>query len=142
VGALLILDTSALVALVNRRERRHADCAAVLERWSGEIATTDAVVTEALYLLGPGASRGWDAQRPAVEFFLRGAFHLVPSSPASFRRTAQLMEKYQDVPMDYADATLVVLAEESLSDRVFTLDRRGFSVYKRLGRDPFVLLPD
>lgn len=141
MGAPLILDTSALVALVNSRERRHADCVAVLERWRGDVATTDAVLTETLYLLGPGANRGWDAQRPAVEFFLRGAFHLVPSSSASFRRAAQLMEKYQDVPMDYADATLVALAEESLSDQVFTLDRRGFSVYRRLGRDPFLLLP-
>jgi hypothetical protein len=142
VAGPLILDTSALVALVNRRERRHADCLAVLETWSGEVATTDAVLTETLYLLGPGADRGWDAQRPAMEFFLRGVFRLVPSSPASFRRAAHLMEQYQDVPMDYADATLVALAEESLSDSVFTLDRRGFSAYRRLGREAFLLLPD
>ena len=43
--------------------------------------------------------------------------------------------------MDYADATLVALAEELDSDTVFTLDRRGFSAYRFGRRRPFHLLP-
>ncbi len=54
---------------------------------------------------------------------------------------ASLMQKYQDLPMDFADATLVALAEESQIDRVFTLDRRGFSTYRIHGRQPFRLTP-
>ena len=55
------------------------------------------------------------------------------------RRTgaAALMERYRDVPMDYADATLVALAEELDADTVFTLDRRGFSTYRLGRRRPF-----
>jgi predicted nucleic acid-binding protein len=51
------------------------------------------------------------------------------------------MEKYRNVPMDYADATLVALGEELGSDRVFTLDRRGFSAYRLNQRKPFQLVP-
>jgi predicted nucleic acid-binding protein len=51
------------------------------------------------------------------------------------------MAKYRDLPMDYADATLVALAEESETDRVFTLDRKGFSTYRLPGRKAFQVLP-
>jgi predicted nucleic acid-binding protein len=51
------------------------------------------------------------------------------------------MEKSRDLPMDYADATLVALAEESETDQVFTLDRRGFSTYRLRGRRAFRLVP-
>ena len=133
----LLLDTGAFVALVDRSEKRHADCVAVLEGWSGRIVTTEAVLTEALYLVGPG----WPAQKICLEFLLRGAFLLVPASPASLKRVAVLMEKYRGVPMDYADATLVALGEELGTDLVFTLDRRGFSAYRLNQRKPFQLLP-
>ena len=51
------------------------------------------------------------------------------------------MEKYHDLPMDFADATLVTLGEESGIDQVFTLDRRGFSTYRLHGKKAFRLLP-
>ena len=133
----LLLDTGAFVALVDRSEKRHADCVAALDRWSGAIVTTEAVLTETLYLLGPD----WSSQKVGLEFVLRGAFLLVPPSQASLKRVSVLMEKYRNVPMDYADATLVALGEELGSDRVFTLDRRGFSAYRLNQRKPFQLVP-
>lgn len=133
----LLLDTGAFVALADRSERRHADCVAVLEGWSGTIVTTEAVLTESLYLVGPR----WQAQKVCLEFVLRGAFLLVPPSQESLRRVSVLMEKYRNVPMDYADATLVALGEELGTDSVFTLDRRGFSAYRLNRRKTFRLLP-
>ena len=133
----LLLDTGAFVALADRSERRHADCVAVLEAWNGTIVTTEAVLTEALHLVGPR----WQAQKLCLEFVLRGAFVLVPASRASLVRVSALMEKYRDVPMDYADATLVALGEELGTDQVFTLDQRGFSAYRLNQRKRFQLLP-
>jgi len=133
----LLLDTGAFVALADRSERRHADCVAVLEGWNGRIVTTEAVLTETLYLVGPR----WQAQKLCLEFLLRGAFLLVPASQASLKRVAVLMEKYRNVPMDYADATLVALGEELATDLVFTLDQRGFSAYRLNQRKSFQLLP-
>jgi predicted nucleic acid-binding protein len=133
----LLLDTGALVALIDRSEKLHADCVAALERSSGPIVTTEAVLTETLYLVGPT----WEGQQVCLEFFLRGAFLLFPSSQQSLRRVAALMKKYHDLPMDFADATLVALGEELETDRVFTLDRRGFTVYRLHGNKPFQIIP-
>ena len=110
---------------------------AVLERWSGVIVTTEAVLTETLYLGGPR----WQAQKVCLEFLLRRAFLLVPTSQASLKKVSVLMEKYRNVPMDYADATLVALGEELGTDLVFTLDRRGFSTYRLNQRRAFQLVP-
>lgn len=133
----LLLDTGAFVALADRSERRHADCVAVLEGWSGSIVTTEAVLTETLHLVGPR----WQAQKVCLEFLIRGAFLMAPASQASLKRVAVLMEKYRDVPMDYADATLVALGEDLGTDLVFSLDQRGFSTYRLNQRARFQLLP-
>ena len=137
MAAELLLDTGAFVALVDRSETRHTDCVAALEGWEGPIVTSEAVLTETLYLVGPR----WNAQQVCLEFFARGAFLLVPSSQHSLRRAAALMQKFQDVPMDFADATLVALAEVFEIRTVLSLDRRGFGVYRSALGDGFRLVP-
>lgn len=94
-------------------------------------------MTETLRLVGPDLR----AQKVCLEFLTRGAFVLIPSSATSLKRVAALMEKYRDVPMDFADATLVALGEELGTDKVFTLDRRGFSAYRLNQRKSFQILP-
>lgn len=133
----LLLDTGPFVALVDRSEKLHDACVAALESWTGPVVTTEAVLTETLYLVGPQ----WRGQKVALEFILRGAFQLVPSSRPSLQRVATLMERYRNVPMDFADATLVLLGEELGTDRVFTLDRRGFSTYRMNRRKSFRVIP-
>jgi len=137
VPAKLILDTGPFVALVDRSAKRHADCVRVLSSWAGLILTTEAVLTETLHLVGPS----WRAQKICLEFVNRGAFLVVPSSADSLKRVTALMEKYRDVPMDFADATLVALAEEAETEQIFTLDRRDFLVYRRRRDQPFTVVP-
>ena len=136
MAAELLLDTGAFVALVDRDEKLHDDCVAALEGWTGPVVTTEAVLTETLYLIGPA----WSAQKACLQFILRGAFQLVPSSTKSLQRAA-LMERYQNVPMDFADATLAVLAEELETEWVFTLDRRGFSTDRMHRNRGFQIIP-
>ncbi|HMB54594.1 MAG TPA: VapC toxin family PIN domain ribonuclease, partial [Thermoanaerobaculia bacterium] len=66
---------------------------------------------------------------------------LVPASRVSLGRCRVLMEKYADLPMDYADATLVVLAGELGTGLVLTTDRRDFSVYRLPDGAGFEILP-
>jgi hypothetical protein len=94
VAAELLLDTGPFVALVDRSEALHEKCVAVLEIWTGPVVTTEAVLTETLYLVGPR----WSAQKVALEFIFRGAFQLVPSSHASLQRVGALMERYSKCP--------------------------------------------
>ena|SRR5438270_8760070 len=135
--AELLLDTGAFIALIDRGESCHADCVAALEDWSSTIVTTEAVLTETLYLLGPK----WKPQEICLQFVLRGSVLLIPLSMRTLGRIGVLMKKYQDVPMDFADASLVALGEELDTNQVFTLDRRGFSVFRLHGKQPFAILP-
>ena len=137
MGADLLLDTGAFVALVSPDEKQHAACVATLADWQGTIVTTEAVLTETLYLVGTRA----DYQETCLKFFLRGAFILIPSTVTSLERVAQLMKKYRDLPMDFADATLVVLGEQLETNLVFTLDRRDFSVYRINNKTLFQIFP-
>ncbi len=133
----MLLDTGALVALLDRSERNHARCVQVLQRFHGRLLTTEPVLTETVYLLGPS----FHNQDPALRFFLQGGAELVPMTPARLARARELMERYADVPMDLADATLVALAEEIGVHDVFTLDRRGFSVYRTSRHRAFRIVP-
>jgi predicted nucleic acid-binding protein len=56
-------------------------------------------------------------------------------------RAGELMRKYHDVPIDYAEATLVALAEELDTPNVFTLDLRGFRTYRWKTRRAFKIYP-
>ena len=132
-----LLDTGPLVAILHRDDRHHRRCVEAFESFRGHLLSTEAVLTEAMHLLAriPGG------QQDCLEFFIRGGAVLVPATRASLRRCQSLMAQYQDVPMDFADATLVALAEETSIRDILTLDRRGFEVY-RIGKSgTFRLLP-
>lgn len=105
----LLLDTGALVALLDRSEKNHQRCRSFFKAFQGKLLTTEPVLTETVYLLGPSVA----AQRIGIEFFLKGGAALVPQSLDSLSQALRLMEKYRDIPMDLADATLVVLAEQA-----------------------------
>ena len=102
--AKLLLDTGGLVCLLDRRQKDHQAAIDFFERWQGEVVSTEAVLTESTQLLGR-ISGGREA---CLEFFLRGGGILVPASRASLQRAHELIVQYADLPMDYADATLVV----------------------------------
>ncbi|MDZ4383299.1 MAG: PIN domain-containing protein [Nitrospirota bacterium] len=132
-----LLDTGAFVALLDRSERNHDRCVRFLKEFKGKLLTTEPVLTEAIYLLGSSVK----TQRTCIEFILKGGATLVPQSLESLSRAITLMEKYNDIPMDFADATLVVLAEEIAVEEVFTLDIRGFNAYRIRSKKAFKVWP-
>lgn len=133
----VLLDTGAFVALIDNSENNHERCVEFLKDFKGKLLTTEPVLTESVYLLGPSVK----AQKTCIEFILKGGTTIVPQSQESLSRAVVLMEKYQDIPMDFADATLVALAEETGIDEVFTLDIRGFHTYRIHGKKAFKVRP-
>jgi uncharacterized protein len=126
-----LLDTGPLVTLLDRSEPDHLRVSNFMSQLQGQrLLTTGAVITEAFHFLS-GVANG-----PAnLASFLESSgleVHDAFPSPA-LSTAARLMAKYADTPMDFADATLVWLAEQRGIDRVLTLDRRGFLTY-RFGR--------
>lgn len=134
----VLFDIGVFVALLDKSEKNHERCVAFLKEFRGKLFTTEPVLTETLYLLGPSIK----AQRACIEFLLKGGATLIPQSKESLSRASALMEKYEDIPMDFADATLVSLAEEIDVVEVFTLDRRGFSTYRIRGKTAFKIRPE
>lgn len=132
-----LADTGALYALLSRRDRWHAACAEAFRELHLPFATTAAVLTELFHLAGP--------RRDAVEAVWRlvhsPALEVVPLQPSDLPRMEELMETYRDRPMDFADASLVTLAEREALTTVFTVDHDDFETYRIGGRRHFRIVP-
>jgi len=133
----VIIDTGPLVALFDGSDRYHRICLELLKDVKGPLLTVWPVVTETFYLL----DFSWKAQDNFWEFLQRGGIVVVDQQGKALERCRLLMKKYKDLPMDLADAALVVLAEARKEDTVFTLDHRDFSIYKPLHTKRFRLIP-
>ena len=129
----LLLDTGALVSLLDRSQRHHRKFVDFFDSWTGQVVTTEAVLTESTHLLGRIAG----GAIACLDFVLSGGALLIPATANSIRRARELMDRYADCPMDFADATLVVLAEDLGTNLVLTTDQRDFSVYRIAGRKRF-----
>lgn len=134
----MLLDTGPFVAFLDRSECNHLRCLSFMREFKGQLFTTEAVLTEVVYLLGPSFAN----QKPALDFIMLGGAELVSLSPTLLKRSSVLMAKYADLPMDFADATLVALAEERGITNIFTLDRKDFSVYRTGSRKGFTVFPE
>lgn len=134
---MILVDTGPLVALVHREDTHHQRCAATLRSFRDPLGTTWPVMTEAMHLL----SFSWQAQDALWEMNALQVLKILPLDSADLPRIRQLMQKYKDLPMDLADATLVRVAEREGIRRVFTIDRRDFALYRpaKIGR--FDIIP-
>ena len=134
---IAIIDTGPWVALIDRSETRHAESVQWLKNFSGSLYSTEAVLTEVLYLLNFSIS----AQCAALDFVLESVVEIVPANTKSLQKTKNLMKKYADLPMDYADATIVCLATETRIQNVITFDRKDFAIYKLSKKQSFTIMP-
>ena len=135
---MILIDAGPLIALIDRGEPDHGICVEALASLIGPMMTTWPAFTEALYLLG-GAG-GWTAQEALWKLVERGDLELIDLDPPSRHRARILMAKYQELPMDLADATLVAIAERLNLKRIFSLDR-DFHIYRFKDRQAFEILP-
>ena len=135
---MTLVDAGPLIALIDRDDADHEACVDVLEDLSAPLVTTFAAFTEAMHLLGDRA--GWAGQDALWRLQSRGDLVLHTVEGETLDRARKLMQKYRDLPMDLADATLVALAEELKLRRIFTLDG-DFTVYRLPGRKAFEVVP-
>jgi predicted nucleic acid-binding protein len=132
-----LIDTGPFVAYLNRRDPVHETVAASLEDFPGQLVTTAAVVGETMHFLAELINGPIAFAKLLADSNVRIA---ETGPPLHVLAAAQLMAKYSDLPMDYADATLVLLASEVGVTDIFTLDHRGFSVFRTSKSKPFRLL--
>jgi predicted nucleic acid-binding protein len=133
-----LTDAGPLIAIIDADEPDHDRCVQALDEATLPLVTTWPALTEAMYLLARAG--GIQAQQALWRLVHTDRLVIADLSASAVERSSRLMDKYADLPMDLADATLVALAEEEGHRTVFTLDS-DFAVYRIRGRQPFRTLP-
>jgi predicted nucleic acid-binding protein len=132
-----LIDTGALLALLDRDDAWHERCRTAFQELRYPLATTSAVLAELFHLLGPNPATVASAWR----LIRSGAITVLPMSDEDTPHLERLMHQYADRPLDLADATLVRLAERESLATVFTIDRDDFETYRIRGKTRFRIVP-
>ena len=137
--SVVLADTGALVALLDRRERFHAWAVEQTRTMRPPLVTCEAVLAELCFLVS-GVPQGIESVRDNLA---SGAWAVDFSLGAEWERVFALMGTYSDQPMSLADGCLVRMSEQRADSRVFTLDRH-FKVYRRNRRQsiPLIIPPE
>lgn len=125
-----LVDSGPLVALFDRDDRDHRRVKDYLERHPLRMMTTWPVLTEVCALLPRRAGLDF------LEYAARGGVRVESLTEADLPGLLTLSRKYADRPMDFADASLVMLATKTGLETILSLDS-DFSVYRLPGKKPF-----
>lgn len=135
---MTLTDAGPLVALIDADEADHDACVSALRGLRLPLITTWPAFTEAMYLLSRAG--GVTGHQALWKLLLTRRLKIIDLSRSAMERSAALMTKYADRPMDLADATLVAVAEERDEQLIFTLDS-DFQIYRLHGRRRFKIIP-
>ncbi len=138
----VIADTGFWYALLCQDDFYHPKTINALRQLNSTIICTWPVITETCYFL-----QSRMGQNQACEFLAshhEGLYEIYDLTSGQVQRMIKLMSKYADLPMDLADASLVILAEELGHGRILSTDMRDFNTYRWKNHQPFqnLLLPD
>ena len=131
----IVVDTGPLVAFFSPKDRDRARVIRFLRETPCRLVTTWPVLTETVHLVQRVA--GAAVTRSFLDGISAGAAQVFELSPVHMPRMVELMRKYEQLPMDLADASLVICAEEIGHGRIFSTDRRDFGAYNAVWAELF-----
>ena len=136
---MILTDTGPVLAILDKDDANHARCLAAAQAMPATpMLTTWPCFTEAMYLLG--SVGGYSSQAALWNLRQTGRLLLHDLRTSDADRMADLMKKYQNVPMDLADASLIVAAEALGMRQIFTVDS-DFFVYRLFDGSALVVVP-
>lgn len=121
----ILIDAGPLIAFFDRSDKYHLAALRFLEDYIGQIWTTWPVLTEASHMLDFSTK----SQVALLEWVNRGGARIFDLNETHLNRLALLTSKFDDVPMDLADASLIVVSEQTGYDEIATIDS-DFYVYR------------
>lgn len=136
---MILLDTSGLLSALDESQRFHQECATLLREASPPLLLSPFVLAELDYLLM--RHMGGHAQTALLEEVARGAYQLELFAAADVASAKEVIERYSDLDIGFADASVVVLAERHGVSQVLTLDQRHFRAMRIGRRKRFKVLP-
>jgi len=132
-----LIDTGAILALLDRSDRWHSVCVDAFRQLRLPLLTSEAVLTEVFHLVGDTRAE----MEAAWKFVRSGALVLGTIDDAELPHLRSLMSRYWDRPMDFADATLVYLAKRESLSVILTVDQADFATYRIEGKRQFRVVP-
>ncbi len=131
----ILIDSGPLIALFDASDKYHKETVEFIKNNKLQLITTIASITETLHLLDFNRN----AQIDFLEWVSRGAVEVYNIQNTDFKRLKELTEKYCDLPMDFADSCLVLMAEKLSLNTIATIDR-DFSIYRIKGKKKFKVI--
>ena len=132
---MILVDTGFWLAIASTKDRYHSVAKRALDDVAEALVTTWPVMTETCHLLATRV--GERSVRAFIDSAARGAFEIFELSPEHLPRVGELLLRYGKLPMDLADASLVIAAEQLNSGRILSTDQRDFGAYRWKNRKPF-----
>ena len=124
----MLTDAGPLIALLDEDDDHHNTCLTIAQRLPpGPLITTWPCFTEAMYLLGQTGGHRYQAALWQMRTIGRLLLHDLTSADADLM--AILMDRYRNVPMDLADASIMAVAESLSQRRIFAIDS-DFYIYR------------
>ena len=127
--AEILVDAGPLIALFNKSDKYHASVKTVMKTRNYRFVTTIAVMTEVLHMLDFNVN----AQLDFLAWVMNKGVLIQDIQQEDIARIIALVRKYQDLPMDFADATLVIAAEKTGIRGILSIDS-DFNVYRLPGK--------
>ena len=134
----VLVDTGPLVAIMSRDDSQHRTCTETLASLAPPLLTCWPVLTETTWLL----RRQPSALERLFAAFDAGMIELLTLDASAVPWIAGFMRRYETIGAQLADAALVYLAERQNISRLFTLDRRDFSIYRLKQKRTLKLIPE
>ena len=136
---MIVADTSGLIAFFSESGSQHEAVATWLQRNGSVIVVSPYVVAEVDYLV---ANRhGVEAELAVLAELAGGAYELAAMGAEDLIATRDVVNRYRDLRIGVADASLVVLAERYRTRTILTLDRRHFGALRPVGGGHFEIVP-
>lgn len=132
---MIIADTGFWVALIDEKDSYHPIAKQSLKKYDEPLITTWPVMTETCYLLL--RNKGASVASSFMENYGQGLFTVFDLQQSHGAQISRLMQQYANLPMDLADASLVILAEYLGHGRIFSADQRDFNAYRWKNTQPF-----
>lgn len=132
-----LIDTGAILALLDRNDRWHDSCVDEFHQLRLPLLTSEAVLTELFHVVGdtrPEMEAAW-------QFVRSGALVLGMIEDAELQDVHGLMSRYRNRPMDFADGPLVYLAKREFLSVVLTIDYADFAPFRIERKRQFRVLP-
>ena len=132
---MIIADTGFWLALGDKKDKHHLQADSFVKSTDERLITTYPVITEVCHILLK--RQCVRAQMSFIKMYQLGAFDVFEIPNSDKNKIWLLMQQYADLPMDFADASLVLLAEHLGHGRILSTDNRDFHTYRWKNTHPF-----